>query len=114
AVATVGAGPSRGTPRHDVLNTDGAPDIGVKHARVTPDALREPVERERRDLPDDLVLRGAGDPAPRHAGAEPRLDRAHARLGALEAHGAAELLGLPAREARDRHGDAQALPLAER
>ena len=56
----------------------------------------------------------ARDALARHAGAELRLDLVHGALGALEAEGAPQLLGLAAGEARRRHRHPQELLLEER
>ena len=71
-------------------------------------------ERERGDRVDDLLGRGRLDPLPRHARAQLRLHLAHARLAALEAEGAAQLLGLGPGESRRHHGHAQQLLLEQR
>ena len=71
----------------------------------------ESVEREGGDGADDIVLRLAGDAIARHAGAQFHFDIGHALFGALEAHGAAQLLGLAARESGGDHGHAQQLLL---
>src|SRR5262245_8576481 len=59
-------GDDRHAARRDVLDRDGAAGIGVDHARLAPDALREAVERERGDALHDLVLYGADDAARGH------------------------------------------------
>ena len=74
----------------------------------------EAVERKGGDLLDDLILGGPGDPFAFHARPKPFLDRMHALGGALESHGASQLFGLTAAEARRRHGDAQQLFLEDR
>ena len=76
--------------------------------------LGEAVEREGDDAAQDLLLRVARDAARRHAVAQPLLEALHLVLRALEAHRAAQLLGLAAGEARGRHRDAQQLLLEER
>ena len=75
--------------------------------------LREAVERERGNRAHDLVGRRAFDAVPRQAPPQPPLKLAHALDRALEPHGAPELLGLPAREARRGHRDAQQLLLEQ-
>ena len=77
-------------------------------------ALGKSVERERLDAEDDLLLRLAGDAALAHAGAQLRLDGAHALDRALEAHRAAQLLGLAAGEAGRHHRHAHQLLLKQR
>ncbi len=74
----------------------------------------EAVERERRDLLDDVLLRLRRDAVARHALPQFHLDVAHAQLAALEAHGAAQLLGFAAGKARGDHRHAQQLFLEER
>ena len=76
--------------------------------------LRESIEGERGDGFHDLVPRRGADAPRLHSRPQPRLDRAHPLHGALEPHGAAQLLRLAAREARRDHGDAQQLLLEER
>ena len=72
------------------------------------------VERERRDGAHDILLRLPGDAVARHAGAQLDFDIRHALFGALEAHGAAQLLGLAAGEAGGDHRHAQQLLLKQR
>ena len=74
----------------------------------------EAVERERGDAADDLVLGVAVDVALGHAGAQALLDLRHPLDRALEAHRAAQLLGLAAGEAGDLHRHPQQLLLEDR
>ena len=76
--------------------------------------LRKSVERKRRDRSDDLLGRVAGDPLPRHAGAQLPFDLLHALLGSLEAERAAQLLGLAAGKSGRHHRHPQQLLLEER
>ena len=71
----------------------------------------ETVERKGSDGADDIVLRLTGDAVACHAGAQFHFDIGHTLFGALEAHGAAQLLGFAAREAGGDHGHAQQLLL---
>ena len=72
------------------------------------------VERERGDRAHDPIRGLADDSVARHPLAQPPLDIFHPRRRALEAHRAAQLLGLAAAEARRRHRDAQQLLLKQR
>ena len=99
---------------HDVFDRDPAPRVGVDHARLAHDALREAVERERGDRVHDLLRRAPPDPLPRHARAELRLHLAHAPRAALEAERAPQLLGLDGAEAGRRHRHPEELLLEER
>ena len=74
----------------------------------------KPVERKGRNLLNDFLLGHGGDSLARHARSEPRFDVMHALGGALEPHGAPQLFGLSAAEARRRHGDPQQLLLEDR
>ena len=65
------------------------------------------IERERGDGQNDLFLRLRRDAVLRHAGAQPGFDFFHARLRALEAHGAAQFFGFASGEVGGDHGDAQ-------
>src|SRR5207249_5464394 len=78
----------------DVLDPYPPPAVRVEHAGVTHHALGESIQRERRDLVDDLVRGSAGDPPARHALAQLHLHLRHPALTALEAEGAAQLLRL--------------------
>src|SRR5262245_66384350 len=77
-------------------------------------ALGEAVERERRDRVDDLLGGLAFDPLAGHPRAQLDLALLHAPLAALEAEGAAQLLGLAPAEAGRHHRHAQELLLEER
>src|SRR5205823_5669716 len=82
----------------DVLDPHPPSAIGVEHAGVAHDALRKAVERERRDLVDDLVGGPTGDPTARHALAQLHLDLRHPPLAPLEPERAPKLLRLAAAE----------------
>ena len=69
--------------------------------------FRKAIEREGGDGLHDLLLGLGSDAVAGHAGAQLGFDLAHARLRALEAHGAAQFLGLTAAEAGSDHGHAQ-------
>ena len=64
----------------------------------------EAVERERCDGGDDTVLHVACDALSGHAVAQFLLDLFHALFGTLEAHGAAQFLGLATAEIGHNHG----------
>ena len=76
--------------------------------------FRKAIERERGDRFHDLVLHRPLDAVPPHSRAQLGLDLGHAFLGALEAHGATQLLGLASGETGDGHGHAQKLFLEQR
>ncbi len=71
------------------------------------------VERERFDARHDFLLRGRRNLSCDHAGAQILFDFLHAFGGALESHGAPELLGLSAGKSRCRHGHADELFLEQ-
>ncbi len=75
--------------------------------------LREPIERKRRDRPDNLLGRPGVDALPRDPGTQLLLDLPHACLRALEPHRPAQLLGLAAGEPGRHHRHAQQLFLEE-
>ncbi len=72
------------------------------------------VEREGSDGENDFFLRFRRDAVVRHAGAQLGFDFAHARLRALEAHGAAQFFRLASGEVGGDHRHAQQLFLKER
>ena len=76
--------------------------------------LGEAVEGKGSDLADDVILRLCAEAALLHALAQSLLDAFHLVLRAFEPHGAAQLFGFAAAEARCLHGDSQQLFLEER
>ena len=72
------------------------------------------IQRKRGDRQHDAIGGVAGDAVLRHALAQQAFELLHALLGSLEAHRAAQVFGLPAGEAGDRHRHAQQLFLEQR
>ena len=76
--------------------------------------FRKAIQGKRRDGQHNAVGGLTGDAVLRHPIAQQAFELRHALLGSLEAHGAAQVFGLPAGEARHHHRHPQQLLLEQR